>query len=853
MLDPLDFENRPLAEKLERKRRLAALALLAERLTLAFWRVAAWFMLFAGLWMFRLPPIFGDTAAILTAVAFYAGAIYFLITDLRHFRWPDAAEIDRRIESESRIRHRPLSGMKDSLSNPLKTETRNLWAASRQQVIKALPFIKAGPPQPLLASRDPRALRLGIAMFFILGLVVSGPHWDERLRDGLTPFSLQGGLGPDHDITMWITPPGYTRAEQIILSGSGKSEDELKIPSGSILKIRVRSSIGTPELQIDERTWPLQYTDEDNYALEMTILDGENIRIKQMFLTRADWRYQIIPDNAPVISSKGDAETLPGGALRFPLTVYDDYGVKTLTMSMKLSPTAGDAPLGKDVSETRSVMSPSKTEFELQPVYDLTSHPFAGLPVIFTFTAEDHVAQTAALTPIQIVLPERAFTHPVAKALIDIRKRLAWDPVDDYEPIARELESLLVTPYAYQDDIVAFLAIRSAASRLLHFEPAPEITESLLPLLWDTALRIEDGNLTLAARRLRDAQHALENALKNPDITNKEVGELMNDLRQAMAEYFSELQREIQKRMAEGQNMPMVPPEMLSQMIDPEALSEFLDQMEAQMRSGDRNAAQEMLSQLQRMMDMMDPSMTAPLPPDMKMMSEGVNQLQELIKRQEELLAQTHKQVEALDVMRRIRPDYGRELMPNTELMQEWNLGDMPPAPEAPDDSVRPQVDTQKNSTEQEALRYILGQLMLEASEVLPEIPENMGMAEREMHSSANALSGNMPDQSVPHQERAIEYLQQAQQQLTQQLMARMQQMTGMSFSAGGMRYDPLGRPLGGEQDQNGMLPGSRVKVPDESERKKAQEILKLLRQRSGEAGRPDDELEYFRRLLRQF
>ena len=37
------------------------------------------------------------------------------------------------------------------------------------------------------------------------------------------------------------------------------------------------------------------------------------------------------------------------------------------------------------------------------------------------------------------------------------------------------------------------------------------------------------------------------------------------------------------------------------------------------------------------------------------------------------------------------------------------------------------------------------------------------------------------------------------------------------------------------------------------AEQKKAQEILRLLRRRAGELDRPDVELEYYRRLLRQF
>ena len=852
MLDPLDFRNRPLVDKLERKRRLAALILLLENLTLCLWRPATWFILFAGLWLVQAPSMLGNTAQILALIIFIAGFMY-LLKDVRNFRWPSQHNIDRRIETDSNIRHRPISALKDKLANPLRQETRGLWAASRDQILKALPGLRVGSPRALLAKKDPRALRLGIFMFFIIGLMVAGPNWDERIIDGLTPLSFENGVTADHDINLWITPPEYTRAEQIILHGSGKSSKILQIPEGSLVKVRIHGGLGHPELQIDERSFPLEQAENDNYAIEMAVPAGETLSIKQMMLTRASWNFKIVPDNAPVITLKNDAESLPDGPVRFPITVFDDYGVKTLNMSMTLDPSVEDPPLGKPVQEMRSIMSPAKTEFEIQPVYDLTAHPWAGLPVLFNFTAEDHKGQKATTQQVTIVLPERAFTHPVAKALISIRKELAWDPVANYDPLARKIESMLTVPGAYRDDLVVFLAIRSAASRLIHSEPSVETAESLLLLLWDTALRIEDGNLTLAARHLRDKQKALENALQNPNVSNEEISQLMNELRAAMAEYFTEIQREIQKRMTEGESMPMVPPEMLSQMINPDALADFLDQMESQMLSGDKQSAQEMLSQLQRMMDMMDPSMTAPMPPDMQMMSEGVNELQQLIERQEALLDQTRKQLEALDMMSQTHPDYGAELPPNSDVIEEWNLDDIPPAPQAPEDFKNPVINTTENGAEQEALRFILGQLMLRAGEALDEIPENMGLAEREMLNSATALGSNMPDVSIPHQETALEYLKQAQQQLSQKMIARMQQMTGMSFSAGGMRYDPLGRPYGGKENEGGMFPGSRVKIPEESERKKAQEILQLLRRRSGELDRPGEELDYYRRLLRQF
>lgn len=853
MLDPLDFENRPLIEKLQRKRWRSGLVIFFERLTIHFWRPALWLIFFCGLWLFQVPAIFGSVVPTLISLTFFIGFFYLIYKDSLSFRPPSEKDIDRRMENESGIAHRPLSSFKDILANPEKPSARSLWRINKNKMQTLLSGLRPAQMRPVLSEKDPYALRFGIFVFFITGLIVAGPEWNERLWHGVKPLDLSGKDSSAHDITIWITPPEYTKLAQITLQDD-KDKNTLEIPQGSLLKIRTRAILGRPHLEIGQRRWEMEKDDDESYALETEIPEGENISIRQILLTRASWNYKLIPDTAPFISSTQDYEILPGGPMRFPLNLHDDYGVQYLSMDMNLDEMVTDAPLGEPVTETRSIMSPAKTELEIGPVYDLTSHPWAGLPVTITFTAEDHLGQRATTEPVKLTLPEREFEHPIAKKLIAYRKQLAWAPLDGYREMALETENILMHPHEFQHDLIVFLNIRSLASHLFYAAPSQETTRMIMAQLWDTALRIEDGNLTLAARNLRDAQMALENALKNPNITDQETARLMQELRKAMSEYMMELQREMQKRMAEGKEMPMIPPEMLSKMLSPDALSSFLDQMESQMLSGDKQGAQEMLSELQQMMDMLDPSIASPMPPDMQMMADGVNELQELIDRQEELLRQTENQVEILITLKSISKSYSGQIQPDPRIMEQLGLEDMPPPPQ-PEELAPPipVIDTRENKVEQEALRYILGQLMIEAGGVLDNIPENLGLAEQEMRGSSGALEKNEPAESIPHQEKAIEHLKEAQEQLSQQFMARMQQMTGMMLSGSGMRYDPLGRPYGGHGNQNGMFPGSRVEIPDEAERKQAEEILRLLRRRSGELGRPETELEYYRRLLKLF
>jgi hypothetical protein len=155
-----------------------------------------------------------------------------------------------------------------------------------------------------------------------------------------------------------------------------------------------------------------------------------------------------------------------------------------------------------------------------------------------------------------------------------------------------------------------------------------------------------------------------------------------------------------------------------------------------------------------------------------------------------------------------------------------------------------------KNKDEQEALRFVLGKLMQDADSELGEIPPNMGQAELEMRGSSQQLGNNHPTNAIPHQEAAIKHLKESMDQMSEKLAQKLKNM--MAMSMGSSRMDPMGRPMK-DGDNPSWMPSSRVKIPDEAERKRVREILDTIRRRSGELNRPDYELEYYRRLMQQF
>ncbi|MDB2683066.1 DUF4175 domain-containing protein [Alphaproteobacteria bacterium] len=839
--------------------------MLSEAFVLAFWRIAAWVFAFFGLWLFEIPQGFGVWISGFVALAFFGGLGFFLYKDLKLFHLPRSWNILRRIEIDSSVKHRPLSGQREKLVQLYSEDARVLWEKNKRSLNGYLSFLKRPKTKGLRQSRDRFGLGFAAFVFFGFGIIAAGSGWQERIQQGLIPvsFSVPGRV---QAIRVTIVAPDYTNLAPLYL-GQDESGATLEIPQGSKVKTLVQGGWGAPKLVMNDRDYDLASEDQKIYTSENNVPDiaqnedeefSGSISVRQLMHPKASWRYKTVPDLPPEIrkseqGAEGESyDVITETMIRIPMIVKDDYSVESVEIMMDLDPEVEQAPLGEKMAELRSVMSPSGENYEISPVVDYSAHTWAGLPVVFRVTARDHLGQTAELEPISMVLPEKTFRHPVAKRLIAMRKELAWTPTMETQEMASEVEEILFKPSSFHEDLGVFLALRSASSRLYWHKPEVENTKSVIALLWDIAVAIEDGNLSIAMRKLRDAQNSLERALRDPDMSQDEISELMSEMRQAMANYMNEMSRELQKQMESGEQNSVISPEMLGQIIDPGSMASFLDQLEQEMREGNMDKVQEMLSELSEMMDGMSSQM-AEMPEDMQMMEDGVNELQELIERQEALLDQTQGQVEKV----RTPQDFGTIIPLDEEFLKQFGIENMPPAP---DGEATPEVNTAQNKSEQEALRLILGQLMLDAAEVLEEIPENMGLAEQEMRLSSARLGENKPAGSVPHQEEAIRQLKEAQQKLSQKFMARMQQMVGFSLSGrsfgmrpGMMKQDPLGRPYGGEEQDGGMYPGSKVKLPNDAEKKRALEILRELRRRSSERDRPQGELEYYRRLLKQF
>ena len=155
-----------------------------------------------------------------------------------------------------------------------------------------------------------------------------------------------------------------------------------------------------------------------------------------------------------------------------------------------------------------------------------------------TLIARDQAGQSGESAPYEFVLPERTFTKPLARAVVEQRKKLVRDPGAP-EGVAYALEALTLGGDKVIDDSVVYLALRNAYWRL-RGDRSREGIASVVDQLWSTALRIEEGDLPEAERALNAAQDALMQALKE-EASPEEIKNLVDELRSALSRYLQAL------------------------------------------------------------------------------------------------------------------------------------------------------------------------------------------------------------------------------------------------------------------------------------------------------------------------
>ena len=177
-----------------------------------------------------------------------------------------------------------------------------------------------------------------------------------------------------------------------------------------------------------------------------------------------------------------------------------------------------------------------------QTVKDLSEDPYAGADVTLTLTAKDEAGNEGRSEPFNMRLPERLFTKPLARALIEQRRILALDANQNAQVYAA-LDALMIAPELFMPEAGQYLGLYSVA-RQLEAARTDDAMREVVASLWALAVTIEDGNITDVDKALRAAQDALKQALER-GASDEEIKKLTENLRAALDNFLRQLAEQL--------------------------------------------------------------------------------------------------------------------------------------------------------------------------------------------------------------------------------------------------------------------------------------------------------------------
>jgi uncharacterized protein (TIGR02302 family) len=556
-----------------------------------------------GLWV-SLPPL----GRAIGLFVFFVLAVAATVPLFR-LRLPSSHEGLRRLDRVSRMPHRPATAIADDLVPEASDSVSSaLWRAHMERALLAARSLRAGAPLPRLAARDPYALRALVLIVAVASFFGAGA---DRWKRVAAAFDWQGVVAPaNFRIDAWVTPPNYTGRPPLILPGLRPGEPvrqaaAVAVPAGATLVVRssgkadfnVVTAGGIVEVPGDARPQAPEGTQERRY----TINDAGSATVRGVGENLA-WNFIAVPDRVPAIALAKEPEGQTRGSLQLAYKIEDDYGVvdAQATFERKLPPPAEAAKPPRPLygaPDFPLVLPQARTKSGVgQTIKDITEHPWAGVDVTMTLLARDEANNEGRSSPHELRLPERPFVKPLARALIEQRRDLALD-ANAKPRVLTALDALAIAPDRFTPETNIYLGLRSIYWNLDRAKDDDGLRE-VVARLWAMAVSIEDGNVSEAEQALRAAQDALRQALER-GATDEEIKKLMDQLRAALDKFLQALAEEMRKNPQMAR--PLDPNSMRN--LRTQDLRSMIDRMERLARSGQKDAARQLLEQLQQMLE----------------------------------------------------------------------------------------------------------------------------------------------------------------------------------------------------------------------------------------------------------
>ena len=842
-----------------REARKARAGLWLEQAARALWPLWALVAAFLGLALLGAPQALPFWAHVALLSGFGAGALWLARGAWRGWRSPTGAEalalLDRGAADQ------PVAALEDALAAGAgDASARGVWAAHQARMAARAMAARAPAPDLRVSDRDRFALRHAAALALAAGVMAQLGDGGARLAEALVPVAGAAAAvaqAPAPSIEAWASPPLHTRIAPLYLTERIEAAEAIVLPVGSEITLRVFDATEAPALS-GAAADATAFQDQGGGAWSVTVPLARSGALEVAGF--GGWRFEAIADESPLVAFTEAPSGARSGALQFGFEASDDYGVTAARATIALDADAagprGLAPASVFEPVEFALPLPLRGAAESTAetvVEDLTENPWAGLPVILTLIVEDGAGQEGRAEA-RLTLPGRRFIDPLARAIIEQRRDLAWST--EAAPRVRDvLEAVSAYPDDVFEDHTAYLSLRAALRRLGYAIPENRVaaeTPGVVDLLWRAALRIEEGDLSDAERRLREIQQELSDALER-GAGEDEIAALMDELREALQDYLRQLAQEAMRNQAEGQQPPPMDP---GQTMSQQDLMDMLDRLEEAMKGGMEEMARQMLQQLQQMLE----NLQMAQPGQQGQPGQGdpaMQALQDMIGQQQGLADRS------FDALRQGREGQPGEGQPGQQGQGQQGQGQQGQQGQGQGQPGQQQgrgqgqgegrpggPDLGAIARDQEGLRQLLDDLR----QGLQGGPggEALDRAEGAMGAARDALEGGDPDGALQDQVEALDALREGAQAMAREMQNQpgQAQQAGRDGQAGDVRdEDPFGRPTASD----GPLDGASVRVPDASVMKRARELMDEIRRRAGDRSRAPEELQYLDRLLDRF
>ncbi|MFP1644390.1 TIGR02302 family protein [Pontitalea aquivivens] len=855
---------------------LTRAGMVLERGLRAFWSALSVLALALAALAFGAQDMAGARPVQAAGAVLALGVLASLGWGLWRFRWPARAEAVARLDET--LPGRPIAALTDRMAlGGADPAARALWAAHQARMAARAAAARPVPPAPDLARRDPFALRLSALGALVVALIFGAP---ARLADigalvtGL-PGPAEAAMGAAWE--GWAEPPRYTGKPGLYLNAI--TADTLALPEGTRLSFRFYGSpdaIGFSETVSNPAALPQQGQADPGRR------DLEAVRSGLIVITGPgtgpdgrEFQITILPDAAPAVEVTALATRRADGRLQQPFRATDDYGVTggqaRITLDLAAVSRRYGLALPPEPREDLILDLPlpitgSRADFTEALVEDAARHPWANLPVKLTLEVEDGRAQTGQSAEQAMELPGRRFFDPLAAALIEARRDLLWSR-DNGPRVEQWLRAVAHRPEGFirRDDagLMLQVAIRRLDAALDQGPLDVSTRDELAEALWQLAELLEDGGLADALEAMRQAQERLSEAIRN-GASPDEIAKLMQELKEATDNYLRMLAEQ-----APQEDGPQFGRQPESQQITGDQIQQMMDEIQRLMEEGRMAEAQELLDQLSRMLENLQVRQGQGGEGDMPG-GQAMRDLGETLREQQQLSDDAFR---GMQDGQSGQPQRGQGQTPDDPPQQDGRspdgqTGDGQTGDGQTGEQGQPGQDGGDGAGDQgralaerqRALRQELGRqqglLPRLGNEAGETARQRLNDAGRAMEQAEEALRRGDNGTAIDRQADAIEALREGMRSLGEALAqeeGRQQGEQRLGQAGSGQGREPPRDPLGRTPGEGGRIGTDDPMLGGEDVYRRARDLLDEIRRRSGERLRPDDELDYLRRLLDRF